>query len=138
MTTQFEPRVRAFLEAPDRYGVLATIDADGRPLQAVVWYLVQGDSLLVNSLDGRLWPANLRRDPRFSMMVEDGVDYVALRGKAEVLDDPEQAQEDIAAMARRYRSPGDAERMIKDRFRPQLRVSFRLRPSVVTAHWGID
>ncbi len=138
MATELQPRVRSFLEAPDRYAVLATIDPDGRPLQAVVWYLVQDDSLLVNSLHGRLWPANLRRDPRYSLVVEGGVDYVALRGDAEELQDPEQAQQDIAAMARRYRSPEDAERMIAHRFRPQRRVSFRLRPSVVTAHWGID
>ncbi len=138
MAKELDPRVRGFLEASDRYAVLATIDSDGRPLQAVVWYLVQGDSLLVNSLEGRRWPANLRRDPRFGVTVEDGMDYVALRGEAEVLHDPEQAQEDIAAMARRYRPPEIAERMIEQRFRPQRRVSFRLHPSVVTPHWGID
>lgn len=134
MARELEPHVRRFLEAPDRYGVMATINPDGTPLQAVVWYLVEDDAVLVNSLHGRRWPENLRRDPRYSLAVEDGMDYVALRGEAEPLDDPESAQADIAAMARRYESPEVAERMIKDRFQPQHRVSFRLRPRAVTVH----
>ncbi len=129
--------MRRFLEKPGRHGVLATINPDGMPLQAVVWYLVEEDALLVNSLHGRRWPENLLRDARYSLTVEDGLDYVALRGEAEVLDDPDQAQEDIAAMARRYHTPDEAERLIAGRFRPQRRVSFRLRPRAVTVHGEI-
>ena len=134
MATELEPRVRRFLEAPGRYAVLATIDPDGSPLQAVVWYLVENDALLVNSLHGRRWPENLRRDPRYSLAVEDGPDYVALRGEAELLDDAQRAQADIATMARRYHSAEDAERRIEDFFRTQQRESFRLRIRVVTVH----
>lgn len=136
MATGLERRVRRFLEGPDRYAVLATIDPEGRPLQAVVWYLVEDDSLRVNSREGRRWPGNLRRDARFSLAVEDGMDYVALRGEAELLDDPEGAQADIAAMARRYSSPEEAERKIAE-FRRQRRVSFRLLPRSVTVHGDI-
>ena len=39
MATMLEQRVRRFLEAPGRHAVLATINQDGTPLQAVVWYL---------------------------------------------------------------------------------------------------
>lgn len=137
MATVLEKPVRRFLERPGRHAVLATINPDGTPLQAVVWYLLEDDAVLVNSLDGRRWPANLRRDPRYSLAVEDGLDYVALRGEAEVLEDPDQAQEDIAAMARRYHTPDEAERIIAARFRPQRRVSFRLRPRAVTVHGEI-
>ncbi len=137
MATVLDQRVRRFLETPGRHAVLATIDADGRPLQAVIWYLVEDDALVVNSLHGRRWPENLRRDPRYSLAVEDGLDYVALRGEAELLDDSQQAQEHIAAMARRYHGPEEAERLIAARFRPQRRVSFRLRPRTVTTHGEI-
>ncbi|MET0772326.1 MAG: pyridoxamine 5'-phosphate oxidase family protein, partial [Candidatus Limnocylindrales bacterium] len=45
---------REFLSAPGRYATLATIDPDGSPLQAVVWYELQDDgTILVNSLEGR-------------------------------------------------------------------------------------
>ena len=135
---RLEPHVRDFLNAPGRFAVLATINPDGTPLQAVVWFLVEDETLLVNSKEGRRWPTNLRRDPRCSFTVEDGWEYVAVRGTVEVLDDPEQAQSDIAAMARRYRDPEHAEEMIEQRFRPQRRVSFRLSPSSVTVHGDLE
>ena len=127
-------RVRSFLE-PARFATIATVNADGSPQQAVVWYLLRGDALVVNSLVGRRWPTNLQRDPRFSLVVEDGLAYVALSGTAEALDDPAQAQADIAEMARRYETAEEAERLIRDRFTPQHRVSFRLRVRRVVEHW---
>ena len=112
--------------------VVATVGPDGAPYQAVVWYLVDGDTLVVNSADGRRWPANLRRDSRVDVTIEDGYRYVQLSGIVEIDDDQERAQADIAAMAYRYHAddPAAAEAVI-DRFRRQHRVSFRLRPRAV-------
>lgn len=133
-----EPNVRRYLEAtPPRFGVLGTINRDGTPHQAVVWYTVRGDIVVVNSMEGRIWPTNLRRDPRCSMVVEDGWDYVALRGTVEVIEDAEQGQADIAEMARRY-WPDRAEDAIEDRFGPQQRVSFHLAPASVVVHGQLD
>jgi hypothetical protein len=101
-----------------------------------VWFLLEDDdSLIINSLVGRRWPSNLRRDPRISLSVEDGLDYVTVRGSVEEIDDGQRAQADIAAMARRYETPQKAEQMIERRFRPQHRVSFRLRPRSITVHF---
>lgn len=133
-----DDRSRRFLEAPRRFGVLATINADGTPHQAVVWFLVEIDALIVNSLVGRRWPDNLLRDPRCSLTVEAGWDYVTVRGVIDVIDDPEQAQAHIAAMAHRYHDAERAAEMIERRFRPQRRISFRLRPASVTVHGGLD
>ena len=72
------PEARAFLDAP-RFAVIATIDPDGAPHQAVVWYRLDGDEIVINSADGRRWPANLRRDPRIHFSVEDGYRYVQAR-----------------------------------------------------------
>jgi PPOX class probable F420-dependent enzyme len=130
---ELSERARTFLAAP-RFATIATIDRDGGPHQAVVWYLAEGKSLVVNSMVGRRWPANLGRDPRFSLIVEDGLEHIVLNGTAEQLADPEEAQQHIAAMARRYSSPEDAERMIEG-FRGQRRVSFRLTPARVHEHW---
>ena len=60
--TSLPDHVRRFLAEP-RYAAVATIDEDGAPRQAVVWFLLDGDTIVVNSLDGRRWPTNLRRDP---------------------------------------------------------------------------
>lgn len=128
--TSLPDHVRRFLAEP-RYALVATIDADGAPHQAVIWFLLDGDTIVINSLDDRRWPTNLRRDPRTSIAVTDSdtESWVGLNGTVEVVDDQEQSQADIAAMARRYhRDPAAAEDSIAT-FRTQRRVSFRLRPT---------
>jgi PPOX class probable F420-dependent enzyme len=125
-------RILRFLDAP-RFASISTVDPDGGPRQAVVWYLVEGEDLVINSLDGRRWPANLRRDPRISFTVIDAVDgynWVGLNGLVtDVSDDQSRAQADIAAMARLYHAdePQEAEDLIRNRFQKQHRVSFRVR-----------
>jgi PPOX class probable F420-dependent enzyme len=132
-------RVDDFLAAPRRFAILATLDPDGTPRQAVIWYRLDPDGrITVNSAEGRRWPANLRRDPRCSLAVVDGADgyaFVAVTGRvAEVIDDQDIAQADIAALARSYHAdePEKAERLIVAHFRPQHRVSFRIE--ILAAH----
>jgi PPOX class probable F420-dependent enzyme len=127
---------RELLEQPRLFGTLATLASDGAPLQAVVWYELRGDAILVNSAVGRRWPTNLQRDPRFSFVVEDGYRWVGVRGLAQALTDPDAAQEDIATMARRYHAddPERAERLIRERFQRQERITFLLHAHAVTEH----
>jgi PPOX class probable F420-dependent enzyme len=139
-TRPIDGRVRSFLEAPN-YASIATLDPDGAPRQAVVWYLFDGRDLIVNSLVGRRWPANLQRDPRIAVSVidqADGLRWVGITGTTEPIVDQAQAQADIAAMARRYGTadPEDAERLIRDRFSPQERISFRVRIESLHDHLG--
>jgi PPOX class probable F420-dependent enzyme len=124
------PVVREFLAA-DRFAVVATVGPDGASQQAVVWYRLDGDEIVVNSAEGRRWPANLRRDPRISLTVPDGYRYVELGGSVSIIDDQAVAQADIAEMARRYHAsrPDHAEELIRDRFTRQHRISFRFRPN---------
>jgi PPOX class probable F420-dependent enzyme len=133
-TTSLPDHVRGFLAKP-RYAAVATIDADGAPRHAVIWFLLDGDTIVINSLDGRRWPTNLRRDPRISIAITDSNEesWVGLTGTVEVVDDQDQAQADIAAMARRYSDPADAEESIAT-FRTQRRVSFRLRATGIHDH----
>lgn len=136
MSARIEGWAREMLERADSFGTLATVAADGTPHQAVVWYLVRGDTLVVNSAVGRIWPANLQRDPRCSLLVEDGYDWVSVRGHVEVVTDQATAQADIAAMARKYNAddPENGERMIREVFEPQARISFVLYPARVAEH----
>jgi len=121
---------RAFLDAP-RFAVVATIDPGGAPHQAVAWYRLEGEEIVLNSAEGRRWPANLRRDPRVSVLVEDDYRSVQLQGAVRVVDDQAVAQADIAEMARRYHAdePAKAEELIHGRFERQHRITFRLRPA---------
>ncbi|HEY7600188.1 MAG TPA: pyridoxamine 5'-phosphate oxidase family protein [Candidatus Limnocylindrales bacterium] len=136
--TTLSARALLFLR-PARFATLATINADGSPHQTVVWYLLRdggsGPELVINSLVGRRWPANLRRDARCGLVVEDGLDYISISALADEDPDAQHGQADIAAMARRYEEPLEAERLIAVRFRPQRRVSFVLHPTRVHEHW---
>ncbi len=124
--------IRTFLDRP-RFGTLSTIDADGAPFAAVVWYELAGDTILVNSAEGRRWPANLRRDPRCSFMVEDEYDYVQILGRARLDDGQERAQVQIGRMAARYLSdPAALARNIKV-FRSQQRILIEIYAESVFA-----
>ena len=84
----------AFLEAPVRPAILATVRADGRPHTAPVWYGLDrsGDvpTLLFNTGERSLKGRNIRRDPQISMCVQDErppFSYVAVSGTARITDD---------------------------------------------------
>jgi PPOX class probable F420-dependent enzyme len=125
---------RAFLTAnPPRYATLATINPDGAPHQIVIWFLLRGNELVVNSRRGRRWPANLERDGRASLAIFEAEDAVTIRCAVERVYEGTQAQADIAEMARRYDTPEIAEREIR-RFRTEERVTFILRPTKVNLH----
>ncbi len=119
------PAVLRFLGAP-RYAVIATHEPDSELWQAVVWYEVTDDGIVMNARASRRWLANLRRDPRLSFVVEDGEDYVLLRGRASVADDPAQALLDARSLALRYGS--------EETFAGQHRVSVIFRPDHVAVH----
>lgn len=134
----FSGRVREFL-ATTRFTTIGTVDPDGGPRQAVVWYRLDGDEIVLNSAVGRRWPSNLIRDQRISAAVHDGSDgyrWVGLSGRVAIVDDQPTAQADIAEMARRYHAdePDKAERLIRDRFQRQARISFRIRIDAVHDH----
>jgi PPOX class probable F420-dependent enzyme len=136
-------RIRAFLTDDLHFASISTIDPDGKPRPAVVWYLVDGDELVLNSRVGRRWPTNLLRDPRISISVLEGVDgyrWVGFVGDARAVTNQAIAQADIARMARRYHAdePEVAERLVRERFERQERISFRFRPSAVHDHLDDD
>ena len=125
---------RSFLTAtPPRYATLATINRDGSPHQIVIWFLLRGDVLVVNSRRGRRWPSNLERDGRANLAVYEAEDAVTINCTLERMYEGDQAQADIAEMAVRFDTPEMAQREIA-RFRTEERVSFILRPTKVSIH----
>lgn len=125
-----DPAIRAFLERP-RFATLSTVNADGAPFSAVVWYALEGDHILFNSSNGRRWPANLRRDPRVAIMIEEGYNYVQILGRVHIIDDQEAAQAQMAKITARYSTTPEilAERIAQ--FRAEERIGFELTPSAI-------
>jgi PPOX class probable F420-dependent enzyme len=133
---QLSEDVRTFLEEA-RFAVLGTVNANGSPQQTVMWYELRGDTIVMNTKRGRKKDRNLMRDPRASLCVEDGFRYVTLEGVIELIEDPETAQADIAALARRYHDADEAEKMAREIFAPQERITLLLHVDRVDIH-GFD
>ncbi len=131
-----EPRLRAFLERR-LFASLATVDPDGAPRQAVIWYGLEDDGrILLNSRAGRRWPANLTRDGRASLAItdaEDGYAWLGLTGHVDAIDeDVERGREDIVALAFRYRETPTPASLVA--FRTQARITFRIAIDGVHDH----
>jgi PPOX class probable F420-dependent enzyme len=119
---------RDLLSSGLRFVTIASIARDGGPHQAVAWFTFRDEVVVLNSAEGRAWPTNLRRDPRVSLTVEDQYRWLSIRGVVSIVEDQPTAHADIAEMARRYYAadPAKAERVIRDQFERQDRVSFHL------------
>ncbi len=121
--------VRAFLSAP-RCAVLSAIGTDGAPRQIVIHYLLGEDHLRINGHRNRRWVANLRRDPRASLVIHDPLDYlhyVSIRGTATLLDEGDTAVAEAMSQAERYgENPAE--------FAKQPRVSFRINLERLTEY----
>ena len=117
---------RAFL-AEKRFAVVGTKNPDGSPHLAVMWYLVDGDDIVVNSAQGRIKDRNLAADPRMSVLVEDGYRWVRIDGRAKIEHDQAIARADIRRLAARYyQDERKVEEAMKNNFSKQHRITYRL------------
>jgi PPOX class probable F420-dependent enzyme len=102
MASLTDPGVQELLAAPN-YCVISTINKDGSVHDTVVWISAENGSVAVNSATDRVWPQNLERDPRVTVLVlESGnpYNYLEIRGKATAVR--EGAVEHINALTKKY------------------------------------
>jgi PPOX class probable F420-dependent enzyme len=119
-------RQREFLEEK-RFAVVSTINPDGSPHQAVMWYLLDGDAIVLNSKEGRVKDRNLARDPRLSLVVEDGYRWIRVDGTVRADDDRSVAQADIRRIAARYYDDqARVDEAMRTLFGKQHRISYRM------------
>jgi PPOX class probable F420-dependent enzyme len=102
MASLNDPPVKELLEQPN-YAVVSTLNSDGSIHDTVVWVSAEGERIAVNSAVGRLWPTNLERDPRVTVLVYEAgnpYNFVEIRGTA--TGSTEDADEHINALAKKY------------------------------------
>lgn len=128
-----DPAIREFLNEK-RYATLATINRGGTPQQSVMWYRLDGDTIVMNTARGRLKDRNMVADPRVSICIEDAYRYVTITGSVEMIDDQTVAQADIHSLATRYEGLETADRQMVESFGKQERVTLRLPIGHVDAH----
>ena len=79
-----------FLQDGDRTAVFASVRSSGRPHAVPTWYAVDGDELVFTTWHTTVKAANLRRDPRVTIVVQDPeptYDYVSIDGEARLIDE---------------------------------------------------
>ena len=95
--------VRQLLDGRN-FAHVATIKKDGSPYVIPVWVTTDGEHVIVNSSEGRNWPAHLERDPRTTVTVmnmENPYEYATIFGQvAERTHDD--GVEVINALAKKY------------------------------------
>ncbi len=87
--TPFGDRVRRRLET-EVVGWLTTVDSDGTPRPSPIWFLWEGDTMLIYSRDGTSRTRNLERNPACAFNFDSdgtGGDIVVLEGTAEISED---------------------------------------------------
>jgi len=117
--------MRAFLEEP-RFAVLGTTNPSGSPQLTAMWYLLEGDEIVMNTRRGRAKERNLRLDPRVSFIVMQDYGFVRIDGSIRFIEDGEVGYQDIRRLAIRYHGEEKGDRQARETYRHQERVSFRL------------
>ena len=125
-----DDEVVAFVER-SRTATMATVGATGLPHLVAMWFAV---------IDGQIWfetksrsqkSVNLRRDPRITVLVEDGLTYdtlrgVSLEGTATIVDDADELWKVGVSVWERYSGPYTEEVKPLVEFMLQKRVAVRV------------
>jgi PPOX class probable F420-dependent enzyme len=130
---------RAFLLEGTRTAALATVRPDGRPHVAPIWFTLDCDDLLFNTGENTVKGANLQRDGRVALMVDDEEPpfaFVSIEGDVSLSDDLDTMRYWATRIAARYMGEDQAEAYGKRNAVPgELLV--RVRPTKIVAVKGV-
>ncbi|MEV6765691.1 PPOX class F420-dependent oxidoreductase [Streptomyces sp. NPDC051105] len=103
---------RAFVSHGTRTGKLSTVNADGSPHVAPIWFLLDGDDLVFNTGKETVKGRNLARDGRVALCVDDDrppFHFVVLNGRARLSEEPAELRDSATRIAARYMGEERAE-----------------------------
>ncbi|TVZ06982.1 PPOX class F420-dependent oxidoreductase [Trebonia kvetii] len=135
MASVTDPEISAFLTAGTRTGKLAWTSADGRPLVAPVWFIVEDDCVVFNTGKDTAKGRALARDPRVALCVdleEPPYGFVQVQGRAELSEEPSELVRTATAIGGRYMGHDRAKEFGRRNGVPGELV-VRLRPDKVIA-----
>jgi PPOX class probable F420-dependent enzyme len=122
------------LLAGARSATMATIGPDGQPHLVAMWFAIIDGDICFETKAKSQKAVNLRRDPRISLLVEDGATYedlrgVSIEGTAEVTDDADLLWRIGVNIWERYYGPytDDLKPMVETML--NKRVAVRVRPA---------
>lgn len=139
MPSVTDPQVRDFLLEGTRTGKLSYRAADGRPLVAPVWFIVEDGALVFNTGKETAKGRALARDPRVAMCVDleqRPYAFVQVQGVAELSEEPADLLATATAIAARYMGPEQAEEFGR-RNGVAGELVVRIRPTKVIAAFNM-
>ena len=101
-----------FLRSPIRTAHCATVRADSRPHVVPIWFAIDAETLLFTTWQKSVKAANLQRDPRVCLSVDDPVPpfaFVQLEGTVNMSPDPDQLEYWATRIGGRYMGEDQAE-----------------------------
>lgn len=131
--------VIAFLSEGTRTAVLGWVAADGRPLSAPVWFVVDDDALVFNTAKDTAKGRALARDPRVVLCVDDTSPpyaFVQVQGIASISEDPDELLDIATRTGGRYMGADRAEEFGRRNAVPGELV-VRVKPTKVIAAFDV-
>jgi PPOX class probable F420-dependent enzyme len=101
-----------FLVEKSRTGKAATVNADGSPHVVPVWFALDGETLVFTTWHATAKAANLRRDGRIAICVDDQqppFSFVQIEGRASLQEQAEDLEYWATRIAGRYMGDQKAE-----------------------------
>ncbi|GFG95177.1 PPOX class F420-dependent oxidoreductase [Mycobacterium timonense] len=137
---ELSERVVSFLSAGTRTGMLGYLAADGRPLVAPVWFVVDEGQLAFNTGRDTAKGRAIARDSRVVICVDDPrppYSFVQVQGVAAVSDDPQDVLDIATRTGARYMGAKRADEFGRRNAVPGELV-VRVRPTKVNAGFDIS
>jgi PPOX class probable F420-dependent enzyme len=131
--------VIAFLSEGTRTAVLGWTAADGRPLAAPVWFVVDDGALVFNTGKDTAKGRALARDPRVVLCIDDTTppySFVQVQGAAELSEDPDELLDIATRTGGRYMGTDRAEEFGRRNAVPGELV-VRVKPTKVVAAFDV-
>ena len=130
-----DEEIATYLER-SRTATLATIGATGLPHLVAMWYAVIDGDIWIETKARSQKAVNIRRDPRVTVLIEDGETYDTLRGvsfegTAEIVEDPDALWAVGVDMWERYNGPYSEEVKPLVELMLNKRVAIRIVPDRV-------
>ncbi len=103
---------REFVMTGTRTGKLAVVRADGRPHVTPIWFVLDGDDVILTTHESSIKGKALRRDPRAALCVDDQqppFSFVLLEGTVTISEDLGEVRRWSAVLGGRYMGSGRAQ-----------------------------
>jgi PPOX class probable F420-dependent enzyme len=125
--------IRSFLNER-RFAVLATLNPKGTIQQSVMWYRLDGDTVVMNTAKGRVKYRNIANNEAISICIEDGLRSVTIAGEVDIDEDPVRGIEEIQRIGRRYDTEEEVHDAFEKTWKHQHRVTLTLPINRVVTH----